>query len=105
MRQSTTVVIVASIMTLVGSCAPAPDRSQTTSADSAAIPKTFDEYAAAWKASDAARIGKLYADDAIILPGDHPAETGVGAIVKYNQEFFDQYNPTAFDITQLETQI
>ena len=107
MRQVFGMVMIASMLGAASGCAQAPATAPpgNNAQDSAAIATTFDEYAAAWKAADAGRIGKLYTDDAIILPGDHVAETGLPAIVKYNQDFFDQYTPTAFDITQQETQI
>jgi uncharacterized protein (TIGR02246 family) len=107
MKQLLGAVAVVSMLAACSGSAPAPAAAPQagTAQDVAAIGKMFDEYAAAWKASDAARIGKLYADDAIILPGDHVAETGLPAIVKYNQDFFDEYTPATFDITQQETQI
>jgi uncharacterized protein (TIGR02246 family) len=66
--------------------------------DSAAIAKTFAEYVSAWKASDAGRIANLYCEDAVILPGDHRAESGRAAITKFNKDFFDQYSPGSFEI-------
>jgi uncharacterized protein (TIGR02246 family) len=74
-------------------------------ADSAAIAKTFAEYVSAWKASDAGRIANLYCNDAVILPGDHPAENGRAAITKFNKDFFDQFLPGSFEISAQDTKI
>jgi uncharacterized protein (TIGR02246 family) len=74
-------------------------------ADSAAIAKTFAEYVSAWEASDAGRIANLYRDDAVILPGDHRAESGRVAITKFNEDFFHQFLPGSIEISAKETKI
>jgi uncharacterized protein (TIGR02246 family) len=109
MKRARASILVATAAVGLAACRPAlapgtasgPD----PQADQRAISATLDEYAAAWKVSDAQRVGRLYTDDAIILPGDHVAESGRAAIIKYNQDVFDAYVPKTFDISQQETQI
>jgi uncharacterized protein (TIGR02246 family) len=81
------------------------EKPNTTEADKVAIGKTMDEYILAWKAADAGRIAQLYSDDAVILPGDHPAESGRAPITKYNQDFFDEYTPNTFEISTKDREI
>ena len=90
-----------------GACARGapPEPAVDVAQDKVAIGKTLEEYAAAWKVSDAPRLGRLYTEDATILPGDHVAENGVAAIVKYNQEFFNQFTPQTFDISPQESEV
>ncbi len=112
MNRIRAVVLVAATIGLAA-CKPAeaphatqaPQATHDPQTDKTAISATLDEYAAAWKMSDAQRIGRLYTDDAIILPGDHVAETARAAIAKYNQDVFDAYVPKTFEITQQETEI
>src|SRR5437762_10200984 len=76
----------------VGACAPRSDQASLRTAndqETAAITKIFTDFATAWNAGDADRIGSFYADDAIILPGNHQAESGRDAIVKFNKDFFE----------------
>ena len=94
-------------MLMLGACGLAEKNASRTSVevDSDAIAATFSEYASAWKASDTGRIANLYSDDAVILPGDHVAESGHRSITKYNQEFFDTYNPTSFHLSMRDRKI
>jgi len=99
--------IAAVLAVLLGGCAGTPVKEEKPSADAdkAVIGKTLDEYIAAWKAADAGRIALLYSDDAVILPGDHPAESGRAPITKYNQDFFDEYAPNSFEISSKDREI
>jgi uncharacterized protein (TIGR02246 family) len=100
-------ISLAVVVLTLSACGHVPDKPAAPSAeaDAKAIGDTLDIYISAWKASDAGRIAGLYSDDAVILPGDHPAETGHTAIVKYNQDFFDQYMPGGFTISTHDRQI
>jgi ketosteroid isomerase-like protein len=59
--------------------APPPD---TTEADAAAIRAQTDQFLAGFNAGDAAALGGLYAEDAIQMPPDGPANEGREAIVQ-----------------------
>lgn len=104
-KQASTGLLVFSMM--LGACGRISDQTSrpNVDADSASIAKTFAEYVSAWKASDAGRIANIYCDDAVILPGDHRAESGRAAITKFNQDFFDQYLPGSFEISAQDTKI
>src|SRR5204863_1303235 len=67
--------------------------------ETAAITKIFTDFATAWNAGDADRIGSFYADDAIILPGNHQAESGRDAIVKFNKDFFEHFKPGRLELS------
>jgi uncharacterized protein (TIGR02246 family) len=104
-EQASTGLLALSMM--LTSCGRVSDQTPkpNVDADSAAIAKTFAEYVSAWKASDAGRIANLYGDDAVILPGDHPAENGRAAITEFNKSFFDQFAPGSFEISAEDTKI
>lgn len=109
-RKTIGTVPFAFVMTAVmilSSCTGTPDNASkpTAAADTAAIRAALDEYVSAWKASDAGRIAALYSDDAVILPGDHAAESGRPAIKKFNQDFFEGYTPGTFDISGQDREI
>lgn len=100
-------ILLAGLLFTVGAWGQAADKPAQggTKADSKAIGETLEEYISAWKAANAGRIANLYSKDAVILPGDHPAERGRAGIVKYNQDFFDQYKPGDFDISTHDRKI
>jgi uncharacterized protein (TIGR02246 family) len=80
------------------------DQSEAANSEQAAagVKKMLDEYTAAWKASDAERIGKLYTDDAMILLVNHPTIVGRAATAKDSQDFFDKFTPVAFECPSQE---
>jgi uncharacterized protein (TIGR02246 family) len=71
--------------------APPPD---TTEADAAAIRAQTDQFLAGFNAGDAAALGGLYAEDAIQMPPDGPANEGREAIVQSLTDFFGEFTAT-----------
>jgi len=59
-------------------------------ADVDALNKVREDFIAAFNAGDAAKIGELYAEDAVVMPGDGgPTVKGRAAIVERNKRLFD----------------
>jgi len=62
-------------------------------ADMDAINKIREDFITAFNAGDAAKIGDLYADDAVQMPGDgSPTLKGRAAIIERNKGFFEAFN-------------
>ena len=92
------------------SCSPSgagsgPETVQTAERDRAAINKTRNEYVSAWKAADAAQIGGLYTDDALVLYPNQPAVEGKTGILGYFKSFFAEFPQNDFDLTSAEIEI
>jgi uncharacterized protein (TIGR02246 family) len=67
----------------------APD----TKADMDALNKVRDDFIAAFNAGDAAKVGDLYVDDAVAMPGDgSPTVQGRAAIIERNKGLFEAFN-------------
>jgi len=61
-------------------------------ADMDAINKIREDFISAFNAGDAAKIGDLYADDAVQMPGDgSPTLKGRAAIIERNKGFFEAF--------------
>jgi uncharacterized protein (TIGR02246 family) len=72
--------------------------------EKAAIDKLRDDFTAAFNAADAMKIGDLYAEDAVMMPGEKPTVTGRAAIMDYNKATFDQAS-AKINITPTNTKI
>ncbi len=83
------------VLALAGCAAPEEKQeAQKTAdpqADKAAIDKVRDDFMAAFNAGDAAKIGELYAENALAMGGDRPTLQGRAAIVEGNKTMFDQF--------------
>jgi len=62
-----------------------------TQADRAAINKLRDEFIAAFNANDAARVGNVYSETAVLMDEGQPTVQGRAAIVAVNKALFDNY--------------
>jgi uncharacterized protein (TIGR02246 family) len=61
-------------------------------ADMDALNKLRDDFLTAFNSGDAAKVGDLYAEDAVQMPGDgSPTVKGRAAIVERNKGFFEQF--------------
>jgi ketosteroid isomerase-like protein len=72
--------------------------------DKAAIDKTREAYASAWRSSDAAKVTGLYADDALVLHPNRPPIAGRAAIQSYFSQFFGDFD-TEFELTSAEIEV
>jgi len=72
--------------------------------EKAAIDKVRDDFIAAFNGGDAMKIGELYAEDAVMMPGEKPTVTGRAAIVDYNKATFDQAS-AKINITPKSTKV
>jgi len=77
---------------IVGCAGRAAEQSAGTLEDRAAVTEVRTKYQAAYNAGDAAAIAALFGDDAVSLPDHHGPLQGRGAILKYFQDTFAQYN-------------
>ena len=83
---------------LLSGCAPTEEKTAApkapdAKADGEAVNKIRDEFLTAFNAGDAAKIGDLYADDAVQMPGDgSPTLKGRAAIIERNKGLFEQFN-------------
>lgn len=86
---------------LLSGCAPTEEKTAATKAsdaqaaaiaDKAAVDKIREEFLTAFNAGDAAKVGDLYAEDAVQMPGDgSPTLNGRAAIVARNKGLFEQF--------------
>jgi len=85
---------------LAGACAPAPPPPppDTSAADNAAIAKLRNDYAAAWKAGDADKLGTYWTTDAVFYPMEQPTLRGRAAIVEFFKGQFAGVTPNDFVI-------
>jgi uncharacterized protein (TIGR02246 family) len=83
-----TILIFAAMLALAG-CGDGKPKTDPA-ADKDAIGKVRDEFMAAFNANDAAKLGALYADNAMMLPDNQPSLQGRAAIVEHNKAQFDQ---------------
>jgi uncharacterized protein (TIGR02246 family) len=87
-------ILVAALM--LSGCVASSEKKETTNvpdakADVDALNKLRNDFIAAFNAADAAKIGELYAEDAVVMPGDgSPTVKGRAAIVERNKALFDQ---------------
>jgi uncharacterized protein (TIGR02246 family) len=81
------ILILAATLALAGCGA---ETKTDPAVEKAAIDKVRDDFTAAFNAGDAMKIGELYAENAVMMPGDKPTVTGRAAIVDYNKATFDQ---------------
>ena len=100
------------VLALTAACAPTNNANDGNAAananaaqDAGAIDKIRAAYASAWNAGSAADIADLYADDAVVLPGNQPTVTGRDAVLNYQQSFFSQYTPGKMELTPEETKV
>jgi uncharacterized protein (TIGR02246 family) len=96
------ILILAATLALAG-CGPSEPKTDPA-AEKAAIDKVRDEFMAAFNAGDAMKIGELYAENAVMMPGEKPTVTGRAAIVDYNKATFDQAS-AKINITPLHTTV
>jgi uncharacterized protein (TIGR02246 family) len=68
---------------------PAQVKQRTEASAEAAIRETAQAFAAAANAKDAAKIGSLYAEDAVLMPPNEPAVRGRSSIQAYWQKLID----------------
>jgi uncharacterized protein (TIGR02246 family) len=66
-----------------------PAQAQPAAGAEAAIRETAQAFAAAANAKDAAKIGSLYAEDAVLMPPNEPAVRGRSNIQAYWQKLID----------------
>ena len=90
------ILILTAALLLAGCSAPTEEKKETKVADAKAdmdaLNKLRDDFLAAFNAGDAAKIGDLYADDAVQMPGDgSPTVKGRAAIVERNKGFFEAF--------------
>ena len=107
MRRSSNVV-GALFLTAAVACAPTngagkPD-SAATAADMAAIGKTRDAFAAAFKTQDVAAVTALYTSDGLTQPNNQPTGTGPAGLAASFKGFFDQFTITDFTLTPVKTE-
>lgn len=87
------------LLAMVFSACQAPAPPTLSDTDVAAIKRANASYASAVMAKDWAALAALYAEDAIILPPNHPPVTGRVAIKTY----FEGFPPmSAFEVPALE---
>jgi uncharacterized protein (TIGR02246 family) len=96
-------------LTLAGCVAATEDKVDTPKAadpqaDKAAIDKVRDDFMTAFNAGDAAKVGELYAENAIAMGGDRPTLQGRAAITEGNKTMFDQFT-AKITITPTQTNI
>jgi uncharacterized protein (TIGR02246 family) len=91
---------------LAGCAAPAPPAAPVhdEAADMAAINGVRSAFADAFNAGDVARLATLYAADAIVMPANEPALTGIEAITKRNTDTFTSATMN-ITITPQETKV
>jgi uncharacterized protein (TIGR02246 family) len=79
------------VAALALSACNATDQAKPTDsqADKDAINKVRDEFIAAFNANDAAKVGDLYAENAVVMDEGQPSVEGRAAIVEHNKMFFD----------------
>jgi uncharacterized protein (TIGR02246 family) len=103
-------VLAALTLGLATACAapappPPPPPPDTTAADTAAINKLRDDYAAAFKAADAEKLGTLITEDEVSMGIDLPTTTGRAANVENLKGIFSQMTPTEFILTSDEMKL
>jgi uncharacterized protein (TIGR02246 family) len=84
-----------SLMLLMAACQPGSEQREAAkrAEDVAAIKRLVGpEWATAWIAGDTAAVADFYAEDAILLPQNHPPVVGKKAIQSGYQSFFDQFS-------------
>ena len=75
---------------LLTACAPAEQpKTADPEADKAAINKVREDFMAAFNANDAAKVGDIYAETAVMMDAGQPTIQGRAAIVEHNKMFFD----------------
>ncbi len=74
---------------LAGCAPPAPQAPDTSAEDAAAIRAHVDEFVDAWNAGDNAILGKLVAEDAVLMQPDTPLLTGRDPILATMAEGYD----------------
>ena len=88
-------ILIAALM-LTG-CVASEEKKEATKvpdahADMEAPNKVRSDFIAAFNANDATKIGELYAEDAVAMPGDgSPTVKGRAAIVERNKALFDAF--------------
>jgi ketosteroid isomerase-like protein len=86
-------ILIAALM-LTG-CVASEEKKEATKlpdahADMERVNKLRSDFIAAFNANDATKIGELYAEDAVAMPGDgSPTVKGRAAIVERNKALFD----------------
>jgi uncharacterized protein (TIGR02246 family) len=89
-------ILVLLVALMLGGCVASEEKKETPNvpdakADLDALNKLRDDFIAAFNAGDSAKIGELYAEDAVAMPGDgSPTLKGRAAIVERNKALFDQ---------------
>jgi uncharacterized protein (TIGR02246 family) len=107
MRFHRAILPFAILAALAGACAPAtpPPPPDTSAADTAAINKLRSDFAMAWKAGDADRLGTFVTADAALYPMELPTVTGRAAVVDFYRGQFAQVTPNDFVIQSEELKL
>jgi uncharacterized protein (TIGR02246 family) len=103
-------LLVAAVATAIGACAPAASSnkmadSTTAANDLAAVSKMRENYAAAFKAGDAAAVAALYVSDGFSQTNMMPTAVGSAAMTTANKAFFDQYAIQSMALTPVKTEV
>ncbi len=84
---------------------PPPPPPDTTAADTAAIDKLRDDYAAAFKAGDAEKLASLLTEDEVSMAIDMPTSMGRAASLEALKGMFSQMTPTDFTLKSDEMKL
>ena len=82
------VTVFAALM-LTACNTPAEQPKADPEADKAAIGKVRDNFIAAFNANDAAKVGDVYSETAVVMDAGQPTIQGRASIVDHNKMFFD----------------
>jgi ketosteroid isomerase-like protein len=101
---------VAAVATAICACAPAGSASKgadstTMAADQAALNKVRDDFAADFKAGDAAALAALYTSDGLSQGNMQPTATGTDAITTAYKGTFDPYTIVSMSLTPVKSEI
>jgi uncharacterized protein (TIGR02246 family) len=103
-------LVVAAAAIGIGACAPAGSGSKmsdstTMASDLAAVNKMRDDYAAAFKAGDAAAVAALYTSDGFSQGNEQPTGMGKEGIAAGNKALFDNYTIQSVTLTPVKTEV
>jgi uncharacterized protein (TIGR02246 family) len=83
-------ILVATLTLAACNSTPAEQpKAADSQADKDAINKLRDDFIAAFNSNDAAKVGDVYAETAVVMDAGQPTVEGRAAIVEHNKMFFD----------------
>ncbi len=83
------IVILASTLAVLG-CSPTQPKTDPK-ADQDAVEKIRDTFTDAFNANDAAKVGSIYSENAVMMNNGQSTATGRAAITESNKMMFDQF--------------